>query len=138
LVEEKGDYMSANINTIFSQNFTNLLKNRFKTLADFSKETDTAYSTVSDWKNGKKLPRAGGLQMIANYFDTDIPYLITDHTTTKSEEPLTEIKNNNCLQFEGQRMTPDEIKYMTTQLQMFRLYKKNNDKDPENNDNPDK
>lgn len=117
--------MHDNINYIFSYNFNRLLKRKYKTLAEFAKDTGTAYSTASDWKNGKKLPRSGGLRLIADYFDTNISYLITDHTNEENEKyHLTEIKNNDFLTFEGKRMSPEELTYMTQQLEMFRSYKK--------------
>jgi transcriptional regulator with XRE-family HTH domain len=33
-----------------------------------SKETKIPYSTLSDWKNGKSVPKAEKLQKVADYF----------------------------------------------------------------------
>ena len=42
-----------------------------------SKETGVASSTLSDWKNGKSSPKQDKLQLIADFFDVPVSYLIT-------------------------------------------------------------
>lgn len=45
--------------------------------ADISRETGISNMTLSDWKHGKSVPKADKLQIIAEYFDVSVEYLMT-------------------------------------------------------------
>lgn len=67
--------MNEDIKVIFSKNFIRLMNQHGENVTDFSDKTGIAYSTVNDWKNGKKMPRGGSLQRIANYYGVNISNL---------------------------------------------------------------
>ena len=47
------------------------------TLYKVSKETKIPYSILSDWKNGKSVPKAEKIQKVADYFNVSMEYLMT-------------------------------------------------------------
>lgn len=61
---------------IFSKNLEQLLNKSGKNVSDLSSDLGISYSTVSDWKNGKKMPRGGSLQTLADYFNVNISDLL--------------------------------------------------------------
>lgn len=75
--------MNEDIKVIFSNNFIFLMDRNGDNVADFSEKTGIAYSTVNDWKNGKKMPRGGSLQKIANYYGVNISDL-TSNTSLRN------------------------------------------------------
>lgn len=65
---------------IFSKNLDTLIKKQGKTVMDLSEELGISYSTVSDWKNGKKMPRGGSLQKLSDYFGVNLSVLLEEDT----------------------------------------------------------
>jgi transcriptional regulator with XRE-family HTH domain len=49
-------------------NIRRLMEERNKTRDDVCRDLGFAYSTFSDWYNGKKYPRIDKIEMLANYF----------------------------------------------------------------------
>lgn len=47
------------------------------TLYKVSKETKIPYSTLSDWKNGKSVPKVGKLQKIADFLNVSVEFSLT-------------------------------------------------------------
>jgi transcriptional regulator with XRE-family HTH domain len=47
------------------------------TLYKVSKETKIPYSTLSDWKNGKSVPKVDKLQKIADFLNVSVEFLLT-------------------------------------------------------------
>jgi transcriptional regulator with XRE-family HTH domain len=47
------------------------------TLYKVSKETKIPYSTLSDWKNGKSVPKVDKLQKIADFLNVSVEFLMT-------------------------------------------------------------
>lgn len=80
---------------IFSENLNKLIKKQRKTVMDLSDDLNISYSTVSDWKNGKKMPRGGSLQKLSDYFDVNLSTLLEentfDDTLSQSKTPSTSI-----------------------------------------------
>ncbi len=72
------------------ERFAELLKEKGITSYRISKEISISQSTLSDWKKGKSTPKADKLQLIANYLDVSLDYLVgkTDvrHTATESQK----------------------------------------------------
>ncbi len=57
--------------------FEKLCTSRGVTPYRVSKETEIATSTFSDWKKGKSTPKADKMQIIADYFNVSLEYLMT-------------------------------------------------------------
>lgn len=57
--------------------FSKLLHEYGVTAYKISKETGISQSTLSDWKSGKITPKADKLQIIADYFNVSLEYLMT-------------------------------------------------------------
>lgn len=73
--------MTDDIKVIFSSNLNRLMKQRNETATDLSEKTNIAYSTVNDWKNGKKMARGGNLQKLADHFGINVSELTSDNTS---------------------------------------------------------
>ncbi|MBC1615363.1 helix-turn-helix domain-containing protein [Listeria booriae] len=76
---------NQNVKTIFSDNLNSLLNSSGKTVADVAADLNISYSTFSDWKNGKKMPRGGSLQSLADYFNVNLSSLLEEHSSPKFE-----------------------------------------------------
>lgn len=72
---------------IFSRNLDKLIKKQGKTVMDLSEELGISYSTVSDWKNGKKMPRGGSLQKLSDYFGVNLSVLLEEDTDNHLRVP---------------------------------------------------
>ncbi|WP_083225203.1 LexA family transcriptional regulator [Lysinibacillus sp. AR18-8] len=70
---------------VFSKNLESLLSKTGKTVSDLSNDIGISYSTVSDWKNGKKMPRGGSLQTLADYFNVNLSSLLEEKKTNLIE-----------------------------------------------------
>lgn len=57
--------------------FAKLLKAKGCTAYQVSKATGIVQSTLSDWKNGKSIPKADKIQKIADFFGVSAEYLMT-------------------------------------------------------------
>ena len=57
--------------------FERLLKMNKTTVYRVSKDTGIAASTFSDWKSGRSVPKLDKIQLIANYFDVPLEYMLT-------------------------------------------------------------
>ena len=57
--------------------FAKLMKAKGCTAYQVAKETGIAQSTLSDWKNGKSVPKAEKIQKNADYFGVSAEYLMT-------------------------------------------------------------
>lgn len=68
------------INEIFADNLNELMKSRGENLSELSDRIGVAYSTVSDWQHGRKMPRSGSLQKIADHYKVNITYLTSNHS----------------------------------------------------------
>lgn len=70
-------------------NFEKLLKERGETAYKVAKETGISQPTLSDWKNGKSVPKADKLQKIADHFNVSLDYLMTGKEPEEKESVLT-------------------------------------------------
>lgn len=66
--------------------FKRLCEEKSVTPYKVGKETGIARSTLSDWKNGKSIPKQGKLQKIADFFEVSVDYLMTGKTNKFSSE----------------------------------------------------
>lgn len=78
------------------------------------KETGVSQSTLSDWKNGKSIPKIDKLQLIADYFEVPVSYFLDEgqekSPPTQTEELTVEqilaearsrLENEKGLMFDG-------------------------------------
>jgi transcriptional regulator with XRE-family HTH domain len=65
--------------------FEQLLKKHGVTPYRVHKETGVPQSTLSDWKNGKGVPKVDKLKAIADYFGVTVDYLLGNE---QKEKPL--------------------------------------------------
>ena len=56
--------------------FERLLQSRNVTAYQVSKATGISQSTLSDWKNGRSVPKMDKMQKIADYFGVTVDYLL--------------------------------------------------------------
>ena len=54
---------------VFAKNLKYYMDRNNITVMELSNNIRIAYSTVSDWYNGRKYPRIDKIEMLANYFD---------------------------------------------------------------------
>lgn len=74
------------IKEIFAENLKTLRKRNDETTTDLSLAIGVAQSTISDWENGRKMPRAGSLEKLSMHYNVNKTYLITDHTDYVRED----------------------------------------------------
>ena len=108
----------------FAKRFQQLLKEKKEasglTLRELAKDLDVSLGILSDWQNGKKIPRMDSVIHLAQYFNVTTDYLLglTDVRTTDSSaraaseltglweqsiNKLTELKH------EGETETPEQV-----------------------------
>lgn len=69
---------------VFSRNLRYYLELDGKTQADLCEYMKVSSATVSDWCNGKKLPRMDKIQTICNWLRIEKSDLLEDNTTKNS------------------------------------------------------
>lgn len=62
---------------MYYENFKKLCESKGVKPADVSKATGIATATLSSWKNGNYVPKQDKLQLVADYFNVSIDYLLT-------------------------------------------------------------
>lgn len=62
---------------MYYENFKKLCESKGVKPADVSKATGIATATLSNWKNGVYVPKQDKLQLVADYFNVSIDYLLT-------------------------------------------------------------
>ena len=72
---------------IFAHNLKRIMALKDKNRRDIYETLGISYFTVSDWVNGKKMPRMDKVEILANYFGIQKSDLI--------EEPMTEEKEKD-------------------------------------------
>ena len=65
--------------------FANLLEEKNTTVYRVSKATGIAASTFTDWKNGRSVPKADKIKLIADYFGVSLDSLLGSREGIKSE-----------------------------------------------------
>lgn len=70
--------MDEIIKGIFREKLNYYLRLRNQSQADLARAMNVTTSTVSDWCNGKKMPRSDRLQAIARWLNISMSDLLTD------------------------------------------------------------
>ena len=93
-----------------------------------SKDTGIAQSVFSSWKNGISTPKQDKMQIIADYFNVSIDYLMTgkekaggetyyfNEETKKIAQKVFENKNLRMLMDAAQNATPEDIETVHSML----------------------
>ena len=93
-----------------------------------SKDTGIAQSVFSSWKNGISTPKQDKMQIIADYFNVSIEYLMTgkekeggetyyfNEETKKIAQKVFENKNLRMLMDSAQDATPEDIETVHSML----------------------
>ena len=76
----------------FPERFSELLETRGITAYKLSKETGFSQALISQWKNGKQVPSADRLMVVADYLGVSMDYLMcrTDRPELHIQEVETE------------------------------------------------
>lgn len=64
------------------EKFAKLLEDRGVTAYQVAKATGISPTTLSEWKNGKYVPKADKLMMIAQFFNVPLDYFYDSEVTT--------------------------------------------------------
>ena len=70
------------IRKIFAENLRKMMDENGKTPADINRELKVAYSTISNWVNGQKIPRMGTLERLCQYLHCEKSDLLQAHDET--------------------------------------------------------
>lgn len=100
--------------------FNNLIKTHNISLYKISKETGIAYSTLSDWKNGKTTPKHDKLIKIADYLNVSVEFLMG----IKEDESSNIVLNNEAKEIAQNISLNDDLKELfelTKNMQPKRL-----------------
>ena len=65
--------------------FFEIISEKGITPYSISKNVGIATSTLSDWKNGKSMPKSDKMKKIADYIGADVDYIITGERKTNFE-----------------------------------------------------
>jgi len=76
---------SKDIKEIFAENFKQYREKSDKTTSELAEALGVAQSTISDWENAKKMPRAGALEKISEYFKINKSDLLLDKNENIAE-----------------------------------------------------
>ena len=60
--------MVDDLKEIFSNNLQRLRHLKNISMTELAEAIGVSQSTISDWENGKKMPRSGSIQKIADYY----------------------------------------------------------------------
>lgn len=121
--------MNEELKRIFSENLRNLLEQKDKTQADLCRHMKVSSATVSDWCNGRKMPRTDKIQSICNWLGVELSALLEDSTNEsyyinpESAQIAQEIFDNPELRalFDASRnVTPDQLRTVTALLKSFK------------------
>lgn len=78
--------MDERLNTIFSENLKRYLEQNGKTQADLCTFMHVSSATVSDWCNGKKMPRVDKIQAICNWLNIGLDVILSDSSSQNTTE----------------------------------------------------
>ena len=78
--------MDEELKKIFASNLKRWLQERDKSQVELAKYMKVSSPTVSDWVNGKKMPRADKLQSISNWLSIDLSDLLMNKGDNSPEQ----------------------------------------------------
>lgn len=87
--------------------FSELLQKKGVTVYQVCKATGIASATMSDWKNGKSMPKQDKLKKIADYFGVTVDYLLTGKEA--ESKPAVSEEDIKLALFGGDGVVTDEM-----------------------------
>ncbi len=75
--------MADELKMAVASNIKRLRNSRGISAVELSDKIQVSTSTVSDWENGRKLPRSGALRALADYFKVSIEDLMSDKSVAE-------------------------------------------------------
>lgn len=79
-----------NTRDIFKQNLNYFINRSGKNKKVISEEMGIPYTTLVEWANGKKFPRADGIERLANYFGIQKSDLLEEKRKTTANPDVTD------------------------------------------------
>ena len=70
--------MADELKMAVASNIKRLRKSRGISASEMSDKIEVSTSTVSDWENGRKLPRSGALRALADFFGVSIEDIMSN------------------------------------------------------------
>ena len=80
-----GDNVATYNKEVFANNLKNHMISNRKDRKDVANDLGIAYSTLTDWINGKKFPRIEKVEILADYFGISKSDLIEDFEEVKKD-----------------------------------------------------
>lgn len=71
--------MVDDLKDIIAHNLEKLRRLNNKSMSELAEAIGVSQSTISDWENGKKMPRSGSIQKLADYFGVPKTELLMDN-----------------------------------------------------------
>jgi len=90
--------MDEKLKMAFGRNLKRLLAERDKTQAELCRRLKVSSATVSDWANGKKIPRADKLQAICVWLNCELSDLLEENPKALPDGQPTEYYDNEVVQ----------------------------------------
>lgn len=111
------------------EKFEKLLKQKNVTPYRVHKETGISTATLSDWKNGKSVPKKDKIEKICEYFSVPISYFYSDEKdsvmTKRDEKEINNILLNTeqllqqeGLMFDGDPASPEAIESILSAMRI--------------------
>lgn len=87
--------MSEDLKILFGKNLQRLRKLKNISMNELAESIGVSQSTISDWENGKKMPRSGSIQKIADYFNVPKTELLIEKNESEglSLYPISQLVN---------------------------------------------
>lgn len=109
--------MAEDLREIFVSNLRSLMERRGVSQADIVSALGVSTSTVSDWYNGRLMPRAGKIQRLADLLGVGINALMTSDglRDVDDQDRLDALHNNPRLGMlfdRSARMSDEDVEFM--------------------------
>ena len=96
--------MDEKLKMAFGRNLKRLLAERDKTQAELCRRLKVSSATVSDWANGKKIPRADKLQAICVWLNCELSDLLEENPKVLPDGHPTEYYDDEVVQVVTDRL----------------------------------
>ena len=124
------------LRAIFAKNLKHYMEQAKRTQTDLCKYMKVSSATVSDWCNGRKMPRADKIQAIAKWLGVNIGDLMQENTgyyineeTARVAQDIFENKELRAL-FDVQRdMEPEDLRALHNMALAFKRKERGNNDD---------
>lgn len=105
---------------MFPQRLRHLRKQHKLTQEQLGQKINVTKVSISGYENGKRTPDTETLEMLANYFQVSVDYLLgRTSNPTIYDSPITK-----AFQQQGENINEDELEYLNEELKKYRELKK--------------